>query len=321
MEIIPLLEQGFQIRHASMNDLEFVQELLAGHYQDDYRWRFSGDYLRSSWQSPDRNLESDTWVVIAPDGQRAGFAEVEQRGQVRFSPTVCVHGNYCGLGIASYLLSVAEQWALGNSARAPTDAHIKLVTRASARNKAALRVLERAGFSIIQSYFQMGIELKEAPTTPVWAEGIVVRPYVAGQDECAVFEADEEALADERGHASSSFEEWSRRFLEYGDLNPALTFLACEGDEIAGLAINRYLGELGWINHIGTRRRWRRKGIARALLLHSFGEFYRRGTHKIGLNVDAQSLTGAHLLFEAAGMRPILTYHVYEKELRPGKMI
>ena len=98
-------------------------------------------------------------------------------------------------------------------------------------------------------------------------------------------------------------------------------FLACEGDEIVGLAINRYIGKLGWINHQGIRRPWRGKGIGKALLLHSFREFYQRGTHKVGLNVDAQSLTGAHLLFARAGMHSILSYHLYEKELRAGRVV
>jgi ribosomal protein S18 acetylase RimI-like enzyme len=55
-----------------------------------------------------------------------------------------------------------------------------------------------------------------------------------------------------------------------------------------------------------------------ALLLHSFGEFYRRGIHKVALGVDAQSLTGATRLYERAGMHIVRQYARYEKELRPG---
>ena len=34
--------------------------------------------------------------------------------------------------------------------------------------------------------------------------------------------------------------------------------------------------------------------------------------------MDAQSLTGATRLYERAGMRPLVHYDSYEKELRPG---
>ena len=53
-------------------------------------------------------------------------------------------------------------------------------------------------------------------------------------------------------------------------------------------------------------------------LYHSFGEFYRRGVHKVSLGVDSQSLTGATRLYERAGMHIELSYDAYEKELRPG---
>ena len=69
---------------------------------------------------------------------------------------------------------------------------------------------------------------------------------------------------------------------------------------------------------LSVRRPWRRKGLGMALLYHSFGEFYRRGTRKVGLDVDSQNLTGATRLYERVGMRVNRQYDSYEKELRPG---
>ena len=65
-------------------------------------------------------------------------------------------------------------------------------------------------------------------------------------------------------------------------------------------------------------RPWRKRGIGLALLRHSFNEFYRRGRRKVGLGVDAQSLTGALRLYEGAGMHIHQTFDQYEKELRAG---
>ena len=74
----------------------------------------------------------------------------------------------------------------------------------------------------------------------------------------------------------------------------------------------------GWVDTLGVRRPWRRKGLGMALLQHSFGEFYRRGKYKVGLDVDSQNLTGATRLYERAGMHVARTYISYEKELRAG---
>jgi len=77
--------------------------------------------------------------------------------------------------------------------------------------------------------------------------------------------------------------------------------------------------DLGYVHTLGVLRPWRRRGIALALLHHAFGELQRRGKKRVGLGVDAASLTGATRLYERAGMRPVRQSDLYEKELRPGR--
>jgi ribosomal protein S18 acetylase RimI-like enzyme len=75
---------------------------------------------------------------------------------------------------------------------------------------------------------------------------------------------------------------------------------------------------MGWVDTLGVRRPWRRQGLAEALLYHSFAELRRRGLTRVGLGVDAHSLTGATRLYEKVGMRAIRDFTLFEKELRPG---
>lgn len=91
-----------------------------------------------------------------------------------------------------------------------------------------------------------------------------------------------------------------------------------DGDVVAGAAMCIYLDGNGWVDELGVRREWRKRGLGLALLYHAFGEFYRRGTHEVGLGVDAQSLTGATRLYERAGMHPLLHYDTFAKVLRDG---
>jgi ribosomal protein S18 acetylase RimI-like enzyme len=101
-----------------------------------------------------------------------------------------------------------------------------------------------------------------------------------------------------------------------------LYFIAMDGNEIAGINLCRphipYDADQGLVGSIGVRRPWRKRGLGLALLRHAFNEFYRRGTRKVGLGVDAQSLTGALRLYENAGMHIEQADDFYEKELRPG---
>jgi hypothetical protein len=57
-----------------------------------------------------------------------------------------------------------------------------------------------------------------------------------------------------------------------------------------------------------------------ALLHQAFTELYDRGKHRVGLGVDAESITGATKLYEKVGMRsdPVREVTIFEKEIRPG---
>ena len=87
-----------------------------------------------------------------------------------------------------------------------------------------------------------------------------------------------------------------------------------------GAAISGYGGEVGWIRDLAVRRRWRGRGLCRALLLTAFAEFHRRGTRTVALNGDAASRTGATHLYEAAGMTAVQEYALYQKELRRTRL-
>ena len=76
---------------------------------------------------------------------------------------------------------------------------------------------------------------------------------------------------------------------------------------------------IGWIRTLGVRPPWRKRGLGEALLLHSFGEFYKRGTKTIGLGVDAQNPTGATRLYQKVGMVAVSEFVTYEKGLRSGR--
>lgn len=78
---------------------------------------------------------------------------------------------------------------------------------------------------------------------------------------------------------------------------------------------------MGWVGTLGVRRPWRRKGVALALLHHSFAAFQGIGKQRAGLGVDASSLTGATRLYEKAGMHVARQFDRYEKVLRPGRDI
>jgi ribosomal protein S18 acetylase RimI-like enzyme len=137
----------------------------------------------------------------------------------------------------------------------------------------------------------------------------------------------DEAFQDSWGYVKRPEEEGFARFehrvIQDPAFDPTLWYLAMDGEEIAGVAgCDPQTGEdteMGFVSVLGVRRLWRRRGVGLALLHHAFGEFHRRGKKRVGLGVDADSLTGATRLYERAGMHVARQIVTYEKELRPGE--
>jgi GNAT superfamily N-acetyltransferase len=245
----------------------------------------------------------------------AAYAELQYQAPAHFYLSIYVATEHQGSEIGTCLLQLVEASA---ASRCPDTLPISLTGRVSDQNQAGQRVFENAGYIHSLSFLIMEIVMVEPPQPPHWAAGITVRAFISGQDEQATYLADEEASQDKGYHQPLAFETWVNRMsLNKGYFDPTLWFLAYSENEIAGVALNFYSQETntGWIDHLGVRRQWRRQGIGRALLLHSFGEFYQRGIYHVKLSVDAKSLTNAPRLYERAGMRLTQRYHIYSKEL------
>ena len=132
-------------------------------------------------------------------------------------------------------------------------------------------------------------------------------------------------MADQAGtFEPETFERWSELYLGgylAGPFDPALWFIAEESGEPAGICLCRPEWgadrTLGWVNVVGVRRPWRRQGLGLALLLHAFGELYRRGIERVGLGVHGENPTGAPRLYERAGMVVTRRFDHYARHLGP----
>jgi ribosomal protein S18 acetylase RimI-like enzyme len=201
--------------------------------------------------------------------------------------------------------------------QAQENARVVVQHYINSANEASRRLLENSGYTPVRGIYVMVAALDESPTLPHWPADISVRTFVPGRDERAVYEAVEDAFRDLWGRPSNPFERFVRE-TEKGSFDPSLWFLAVEGHEIAGITLCKTLAGEGWVDVVGVRRPWRNRGLGLALLRHAFTEYHRRGTHRVSLSVDAESITGAPRLYERAGMRVRESYVIHLKELRPG---
>jgi mycothiol synthase len=327
MTVTGTLPKNLLVRHPSMDDVRAVHELLSTCDIAEYGAPdLAEEEIRAQWNSPTQNIETDVWIVVTPENRIIGYAEVWQREHVRIFAFTRVHPDYWNQGIGNHLLHLVEERALQHIPEAPPDARVTLNHWTGSLNTEAQQVLEQEGFTRIRTHWRMQIDMQEAPTTPDWPEGITVRTFVPGQDDRRVFEMIDEAFQDHWGHMPGNFEEWQHRAVKRENFDPTLWFLAFEDDKIAGGSLCAYYMDQAWVDTLAVLRPWRRKGVGLALLLHSFGEFYRRGSRcrdsclvPVLLGVDSQNLTGAVRLYLRAGMHVAHEDYTYMKELRAGR--
>lgn len=323
------LPPGYTLRAPTLDDVPAVVAILNASSLDTFGApQFSEEEFRADWQEPGFNLATDSRVVTAPDGQIAGMADILFRPPyVRNFIWGRVHPDHRGLGIGTALNQWAEARVWQRIPEAPSDARVTVGCQNGSTHRAADELLKNRGYAHVRSFYSMKIEMENVPPPPAWPDGITVRTMIPCQEEALVYRVKNEVFRDHWGYVEAPFEEgfalWLHHLQNNSDHDPSLFFLAMDGEEVAGYAlcepkITDY-PDMAWVDNLGVRRPWRRRGLALALLHHVFGEFYRRGIKKVGLGVDADSLTGATRLYEKAGMQIFRQYNTYEKELRPGR--
>lgn len=320
---------GYHVRPATREDLEAAVAMF-----NAYSLHTIGaadvtlDDVRAEWLLPQFDLEKSTRVAIAPDGQVAAYIEVWdiQELPVRLWVWGRVHPEHENRGLGTTLMTWAEGRARQVLSRVPDDLRVVYQAGTLSNYEPAHRLFKNLGMKLTRHFWTMVVDLNGSPPTPLWPDGLTVRGMLPGEER-AVIQAARDAFRDHWGHVEQPFEQeferWQHFMANDTEFDPALWFLALADGEIAAVSLCRLKShedpKMGWVNTLGVRRPWRKRGLGLALLQHSFAELQQRGQERVGLGVDASSLTGATRLYEKAGMRVLRQFDNYEKELRPGR--
>jgi ribosomal protein S18 acetylase RimI-like enzyme len=159
----------------------------------------------------------------------------------------------------------------------------------------------------------MEIKLDKQSAASQWPEGFSIRTFIPGQDERTVHNLIETCFAELTDHKYEPFEHWESWAIKQSHFDPTLIHIAMHGEEAIGVVFCRNYPTGGWIHQVAVLPSWRRHGIASQLLYAVFGEYYQRGTRRIGLTVDPHNVTGAQRVYERVGMHPVRLHTTLEK--------
>jgi len=327
---VSILKTDHEVRPARLDDAEAVCALCNA-WSMSVRGVSTHDAVeqRVDWQSPGFDIEGDTRLAHNADGTLVGYASVwdTEAPHVRVGSFLRVHPKHGSAELEETLLDWLESRARRAIDRAPTGARVVLSAGSFSEDEGRADLLKRRGFVLVRHFVRLRKEMEALPEQPQPPSGISIRTFDRALDLRPAVLAVREAFRDHWGHVEGDLEEeieqWRHWTHEDPDFDPSVWHLACDGDEIVGASFGTTkrpeADNLAYIYVLGVRGGWRGRGVARALLQHSFRTFFERGRPVVDLDADAANLTGAMRLYEGVGMRQIWRDDAYEKELRPGK--
>lgn len=325
------LPAGWVMRAATTEDVDLAVELMNARsrrlYGEDQVTR---DEVTAWWKRARFDLARDCRMVLDERGELAGMANVGNPGEpyAHISCAGITHPSYEGL---DSLWDLLHAWSIERAREliplASEGIRVTAMSNIAGQDSTRAAALRRAGFMAVRMANHMGIKLESRIPEAEWPAGISVRAVDIERDLEAIVRLVLETWRDHWGFVAQPLDQaladWKEGLSALGGkFDPTLWFLAMDGAEIVGISLcdNRIVDDTtrGYIDSLGVRPAWRKRGIALALLRHTFGEFARRGYAAVELDMDSENLTGALRVYERAGMHVIRQSAFYEKELRPG---
>lgn len=264
-------------------------------------------------------------LMVEVDGELVGYGRVlwnqQNDGTRLYQHFAHLKPEWRGLGLRRAMVRHSEQRLRGIAATHPNDGERFFEAGAADTEQHWKSLLVSFGYEAVRWGFRMvRPNLEEIPELPL-PEGLDVRPVEAAHYE-PIRVALNEAFQDSWG-ATEFHVEWLREWQDSPTFDPSLWQVAWDGDEIAGTVLpfidqeeNQLYGrKRGMTEYICTRRPWRRRGLARALIARALQAIKERGMEEAALGVDTQNLYGALHLYESMGYRPERSSAAYRKPL------
>lgn len=249
-------------------------------------------------------------VVVELDGRTIGYVRVEWRdltnGTRQFFSLCVLDPARRRRGIGQAMLSWSERRLAEIAADVPADRPGQLFGSTYSTDVAGRALLEKNGWTAVARGYEMVRSNLDDVQEIHLPDGLTVRA-VTETDRRKVWEAAREAFRDERDEAEWNEEDWARFPEELPDTS--LWVIGFDGDEVAGGVLNSIDTDAnahhgrarGALSSVWTGARWRRHGVAKALIARSLVLLRDRGMTSAYLGVDGANPNQAMTLYSGMG--------------------
>lgn len=264
-------------------------------------------------------------LFVEVDGRPIGYTRIawyqEENGPRIYWHIGFLHADWRRRGIGRAMFSWNEQRLREIAATHTTDCPKMLQVYGTGAMTALQAIATSAGYQPVRYGFDMvRPNLDNIPDFPL-PDGLEVRP-VTPDHLRTIWEADQEAFRDHWGYSEPTEEDYAS-WLNFPYTDHSLWKIAWDGDQVAGQVKSfispkenqEYNRKRGYTEFISTRRPWRKRGLARALIVLSLHELKARGMTEAALGVDAENPNGAVRVYEACGFEVVKRSTTYRKPI------
>lgn len=287
------------------------------------------EVLKKTWQFPGFNLKEDARAMVDEKDNLLGYTAVwnDNKPHVQNFIVQKIEPSFMDTEVEHRLTDWAEEKAKENISKAPADAEVLIGFTINSKIDKKMSRMKKRGFEEKRFFWRMGIDLDQELEAPVFPEGITIETHEGRGSLLDIVNCDRASFKDHWGYTECPLEEelaeWEHWIKMAPYYDPKYWFLACCEGEVVGMSLcmnGMTIDEgIGYLDSVCVKKEFRKKGIASALLRHSFIELKKAGRSKAYLHVDASSLTGATKLYESVGMAVNQSSTKLEKIIRKGK--
>ena len=263
--------------------------------------------------------QQDRWLVAQVGERVVGYSQIkcwpEGDGTWVYLTLGWVLPAWRGQGLGTAMLHWTEDRIRRLAAAEHPHEKIEFAANASSTEKEATVLLLHEGYRAGYTIVEMGLDFSALVPAPTLPAGIQVRP--ASPDHFPLIAACiREAYQHEYDEAR--FDEGFDPAAYVAELSgpqhdPALWQVAWDGDQVVGQALSVVEKGVAEVFEVSVRPAWRRRGLARGLLVRALHGLRARGIDVIRVHTNAGFRTRAMDLYQSVGFRVLKEFPRYRK--------
>jgi len=278
------------------------------------------DRLRSYLSQAMAAKEQEQWLVAQIHELVVGYSQIESWHEEDGVWVYFIGGwvlpEWRGKGIGSAMLHWGEAMARQLATLQHPNEKFEFAANANSTEQDATAFLLNEGYYVGFTSLEMRFDISTTLPTPSFPADIEVRPALPEhypQIISSIIECYQNAFSENRFRGDFDRVAYYTVELQKPKYDPRLWHIAWDGDEVAGQVFMVIEDGQAYVNQVSIRPAWRRKGLARALLIRALQDVLERGEKLIWLDTFGEYQTRAMDLYKNLGFHVVKEFQRYRK--------